>query len=154
MWQIMPCLRQKANIILLVHPSVRQSRSKGYTCLSSTYPNSLKNIVQVSLDFSLGHGVRIHALELHPPIFLHSFATTLQKACMEHRDCASAILHQGLRMEIPGSIATVRYYEEVAQRALKNVVCRRIAAIIGVFVLATDANWPCLIVDVVAWRVV
>ena len=57
-------------------------------------------------------------------------------------------------MEIPGSVAPIWHYEEVAQWALKNVVCRRTASIVSVFALAIDAYWPCLIKDVVERRVV
>ena len=57
-------------------------------------------------------------------------------------------------MEIPRSIATIWNYEEVAQRALKDVVCRRVAAIVGVFAVSSDAKRPCLIVDVIMWTVV
>ena len=48
-------------------------------------------------------------------------------------------------MQVPGSIASVWYYEEVAQWALKNVVCGRVASVVGVLALSTDANWPCLV---------
>ena len=57
-------------------------------------------------------------------------------------------------MQVPGSIAAIRYYKEIAQWALKNVVCGRVASIIGVLALTSDANWSCLIVDVVVWTVV
>ena len=57
-------------------------------------------------------------------------------------------------MEIPGTIASVWYYEEVAQWTIQDLVCRWSASIVSIFAMATDAYWPCLIKDVVERRVV
>ena len=57
-------------------------------------------------------------------------------------------------MKVPWTIAAIWYYEEIAQWALKNVVCRRITPIVNVFAFTSDAYWSGIVPNLMLGTVV